>query len=256
MNDSLEPTRDLLVCLTKKLDEVTDDVFVTTVEEGSGTASVAGTTSTTDTMNVIIDVGGEVVVDNMGDIGNIETTSGDGGGNQDGSVTLTEGLEGHFTLPLGSVTMNGCGGVVAGDEEVGENVGHPLGLDEHKSQATLGLHGKDVQEDRALIMVLDILDLLGDVFRSGANPADGEEDVFLEEVLGEDLDVTREGGAEHEGLAVMDTRHILSLNDATDLVFETHVKHAVGLVKDEIADVGKADATTFDEINKTSGSGA
>jgi len=59
-------------------------------------------------------------------------------------VTLTEGLEGHFTLPLGSVTMNRCGGVVAGHEEVGENVGHPLGLDEHKSQTTLGLHGKDV----------------------------------------------------------------------------------------------------------------
>jgi len=105
-------------------------------------------------------------------------------------------------------------------------------------------------------VVLDILDLLGNVFRGGANTANGEEDVVLEEVLGEDLDVTGEGGAEHEGLAVMDTRHILSLNDATDLVFETHVKHAVGLVKDEVTDVGKADATPFDEINKTSGSGA
>ena len=256
MNNGLEPTGDLLVCLTKKLDKVTDDVFVTTVEEGGGTTSVAGTTGTTDTVNVIIDVGGKVIIDNMGDIGNIETTSGNGGGNQDGSVALTEGLESHFTFPLCSVTMNRCGRIVAGDEEVGENVSHPLGLDEHKSQATLGLHCKNVQEDRALIVVLDILDLLGDVFRGGANTADGEEDVVLEEVLGEDLDVTGEGGAEHEGLAVMDTRHILLLNDAADLMFETHVKHAVGFVKDEVTDVGKADTTTFDEINKTSGSGA
>jgi len=256
VNDGLEPTRDLLVCLTKEFDEVTDDVFVTTVEEGGGSASVTGTTSTTDTVDVVIDVGGKVIVDNMGNIGNIETTSSDSGGDQDGSVTLTESLEGHFTLPLGSVTMNRRGRVVAGDEEVGENVGHPLGLDEHKSQATLGFHGKDVQEDRALIVVLDILDLLGDVLGGGANTADGEEDVVLEEVLGEDLDVAWKCGAEHEGLTVMDTRHILSLNDATDLVFETHVKHAVGLVKDKVPDVGKADTTTFDEINETSGSGA
>ena len=105
-------------------------------------------------------------------------------------------------------------------------------------------------------MILDILDLLGDVFGGGANTADGEEDIVLEEVLRKDLDVAREGSAEHEGLAFVDTRHILSLDDATDLMFETHVKHTVRLVKNEVTDVGKADATTFDEINKTSGSGA
>ena len=144
MNDGLQPSRDLLIRLTKEFDEVTDDVFVAAVEEGSGSTSVASTTGTTDTVNVIVDVGRKVIVDDVGNIGDIETTSGDGSGDQDGSVTLTEGLEGHFTLPLGSVTMNRRGRVVAGDEEVGENVGHPLGLDENKGQATLGLHGKNV----------------------------------------------------------------------------------------------------------------
>ena len=105
-------------------------------------------------------------------------------------------------------------------------------------------------------MVLNILDLLGDIFGGGANTADGEEDVVFEEILGEDLDVTGEGSAEHEGLALMDAGHILSLDDTTDLVFETHVEHAVGLVKDKVTDIGKADATALDEINKTSGSGA
>ena len=105
-------------------------------------------------------------------------------------------------------------------------------------------------------MVLNILDFLGDVFRGRTNTTDGEEDVVLEEIFGEDLDVTREGSAEHEGLALMDTGHILSLNDATDLMFETHVKHAVSLVEDEVTDVGETDATAFDEINKAAGSGA
>ena len=105
-------------------------------------------------------------------------------------------------------------------------------------------------------MVLDVLDLLSDIFGGGANAADRKENIVFEEVLGEDLDVAGEGGAEHEGLAVMDTRHIFSLDDATDLMFETHVKHTIGLVEDKIPNVGEADATTLNEINKASGSGA
>ena len=207
-------------------------------------------------MNIVINVGGKIIVDDVGNVGDIETTSSNGGGNHDGGVTLTEGLEGHFTFPLGTVTMNRRGRVVTGNEEVRENVGHSLGFDKHKGQATLRLHGEDVQEDRTFIMVLNILDLLSDILGGGANAADGEEDVVLEEIFGEDLDVTREGSAEHKRLALVDARHILSLNDATNLVFETHVKHTVSLIKDKVTDVGEADTTTFDEINKTSGSGA
>ena len=255
VSNRLEPSRNLLICLTKKFEEVTDNVPVAAVEEGSGTTSVTGATSTTNAVNVIIDVGGKVEVDDMGDVGDIETTSGDSGGNHDGSVTLTECLKGHFTFSLGSVTMDRRCGVVIGDEEVGENVGHPLGLHEHKSQATLRLHGKDVQEDRALVRVFNVFDLLGNILGGGANTADGEEDVFLEEILGEDLDVAREGGAEHEGLALMDTRHVLSLDDTTDLVFEAHVEHAVGLVKNKVTNVGQADTTTLNEINETPRSG-
>ena len=105
-------------------------------------------------------------------------------------------------------------------------------------------------------MILDVLDFLGNIFGGGANTADGKEDVVFEEVFCEDLDVAGEGGAEHEGLAVMNTGHIFSLDDTTDLMFETHVKHTIGLIKDKIPNVSEADTSALDEINKTSGSGA
>ena len=144
MNDGLEPSRGLLVCLTKKLDEVANDVLVAAVEEGGGNTSVTSATSTADTVNIVVDVGGKVVINDMGNIGDIETASSHSGGNHDGSATLTEGLKGHLTLPLGSITMDRCSRVIVGDEVVAQNIGHPLGLDEHKSQATLGFHGKDI----------------------------------------------------------------------------------------------------------------
>ena len=133
MSDGLEPIGDLFVCFTKKRYKATNDVFIVTVEECGGDTRATGTTSTTNAMNVVIDVGGKVVVDDMGDVGDIETTSNNGGGNHDGSATLVEGLEGRFAFPSGSITMNGHSGVAVGVEVVGESVGHPFRLNEHKS---------------------------------------------------------------------------------------------------------------------------
>jgi hypothetical protein len=93
-----------------------------------------------------------------------------------------------------------------------------------------------------------VFDLLGNILMGGANTADGEEDVFLEEILGEDLDVTRECGTGHEGLVLMNTRHILSLDNTMDLGFEAHVKHMGGLIRNKVTDVGQADMTTLSSL--------
>jgi len=128
VSDGIKPTGDFLICFTKKFDKVTNEVLVTAVEEGGGTTRVPGAASTADTVDIVIDVGRKIKVDDVGNVGDIETTSSNCGGDHDRSVTLTEGLEGHLTFPLGSVTVNGCSGVVVGDEVVREYVSRPLGL--------------------------------------------------------------------------------------------------------------------------------
>ena len=52
----------------EQLDEITDNATVATVEEGSRETSVAGTTGTTNTMNVVVNVGRKIVVDNVSDL--------------------------------------------------------------------------------------------------------------------------------------------------------------------------------------------
>ena len=110
---------------------------------------------------------------------------------------------------------------------------------------------QDVEQHRALVDVLDVLDLLRDVLRGRADAADGQEDVVLEEVPGEHLDVAGERGREHERLTTMGLGHVLLLDDAADLGLETHVQHAVGLVEHEVADPGKRDASALDEVDET-----
>lgn len=250
--NSLEEGRNLLVGLLQEIHKLPNDAPVSTVEKGSCDTRVTSTTSTTNTVNVVVNVGGEIVVDDVGDVGDIKTTGGNSSSHHDGAATVAEELQGTLTLALGAVSVDRCGGEVLVDEEVGERISHALGLDEDERQAA-GMSVEDVEEDRALVNVLDKLDLLRDVLGGRTNAADGKEDVVLEEVAGEHLDVAGEGGREHESLAVGDHGHVLTLDNAANLGLETHVKHAVSLVEDEVLDVAEGDAASLYEVHQSAG---
>lgn len=204
-------------------------------------------------MDVIVDVSWQVVVDDVSDVGDIETTGSDSSGDQEGAAAAAEELEGTLTLALGTVTVNGGGREVLSDEEVTESIGHTLSLDEDQGQTGGTVCVEDIKENGSLVNVLDILDLLSNVLRGGTDTTDRQEDVVLQEVAGENLDVTGESGREHEGLAVVDLGHILTLDDTTDLRLETHVQHAVSLIKNQVLDVSKRDTATLDDVDETTG---
>lgn len=161
-SNGLEEAGNLLVGLLEKLEELADDTTVATVEESSSNTGVASTAGTTDTMNVVINVGGEIVVDNVGDVGNIQTTGSNSSGNQDRALAIAEKLEGTLTLTLGTITVNRGGGEVLVDQEIRKGVGHALGLNKDKGETT-GVGVKDIKKDGALVNILNVLDLLGDV---------------------------------------------------------------------------------------------
>ena len=72
-SDGLEELRNLLVGLLEELDEITDNTTVTTVEESGGNTSVSCTSGTTDAVDVVVDVGGEIVVDDVSDCNMLDT---------------------------------------------------------------------------------------------------------------------------------------------------------------------------------------
>lgn len=162
---------------TEKLDQVANDVLVSSVEESSRGTSVTGTTGTTDSVNVVINVGGKIVVDDVGDVGDIETTSGDGSGDHDGGAPTSERLEGKLSLALGTVSVDRSRLEVVLGEETFEEIGHALRLDEDEGESTGREGEEDVEENRALVVIFDVLDLLGDVLRGGTDTTDGKEDV-------------------------------------------------------------------------------
>ncbi|VUC19933.1 unnamed protein product, partial [Clonostachys rosea] len=247
-SDSLKEGWDLLVGFFEELHKLSDDTTVATVEEGGGNTRVSSTTSTTDTVNIVVDVSGEVIIDDVGDIGDIETTCSNGSGNEDGAASISEEFKGTLTFTLGTITVNGGGGEVLVNEEVGERVRHALRLDEDEGQAA-GMGVENVKEDRALVNIFNVFDTL-----SRTDTTNGKENVVLQEVPSEHLDIAGEGGREHQSLAIGNSGHILALDNATDLRLETHVQHTISLVKDQVLDVAKGNATTLYEIDQSSGS--
>jgi len=247
-----------LVCLPKQLNEISDNVLVATVEKSSADTRVTRAAGTSDAMDVVVNVAGQIIVDDMGDVGNVKSTGSNGGSYHDWSPASSKCLKSHLSFALGTVTVDGRSGEVVAHQEVTQHVRHPLCFDKDKSETEilLGLRNEDVKQDAPLIEILDILDLLSDVFGCTSNSTNAQEDIILQKILGKHLNVSGECSTEHEGLTVRSAGHIFSLHDTSNLGFETHVKHAIGLVKDEILDVGEADAATFNQINKTARRGA
>lgn len=237
--------------LFQKVDQVAHNTAVATIEESSGDTSVTGTTGTTNSVNIVVDIGGQVIVDDVGNIRNIETTGGNSSGNQNWATSATEELQSAFTLALSAVTMDGGCREALVDEEVGQRISHALGLDKNEGKTAGSVGVEDIQEDRTLVMVLDILDLLSDVLRRRPNATNGQENVVFQKIAGKHLDITRKSGGEHECLAVIHRGHILTLDNTANLGFETHVQHAVSLIKNQVFDVNKGDTATFDKVNQT-----
>jgi hypothetical protein len=130
-------------------------------------------------MDVVVDIRGEVVVDNVRDIGNVETTGCDGSGYQDGSTTSAESLKSHLTFALSAIPVDGGRGNTVGHKEVGKHICHPLGFNEDECEAFRRLRGENIKQYGALIVVLHILDFLSDVLGRRPDAAYGEEDVIF-----------------------------------------------------------------------------
>lgn len=58
----------------EELDHVSDDTAVATIEESCRFPSITSTAGTSNTMNIVVDIGWKIVVDNVSDIGNIQAT--------------------------------------------------------------------------------------------------------------------------------------------------------------------------------------
>ena len=98
--------------------------------------------------------------------------------------------------------------------------------------------------------------MLGDARGGGTEAPDGEADEGgAQEASREVLDLTREGGAEHQRAALLREGHVGVHHEGAHLGLEPHVEHAVGLVEDEETDGVEGEGGAVVVVEQAAGGG-
>lgn len=238
-------------------------------DEVDGNTLSAETTTTTDTVDVVLPVGGEIVVDDQGNLLDIDTTGQKVSGNQDTRRAGTELLHDKITLGLVHVTVHGRDGEVTGSELVGKPVNLSAGVAEDDSLSdgdSLVQIGEGVE--LPLLLLNSDVELLN-TLEGELILLDEDTDGVAHELGGDLENVLRHGGGQKDDLGRLGQE----LEDVVDLLGETtlkkvldqqskywgmdgvgtHREHLVGLVKDEHLHAVGLEETTLDHVVDTAG---
>jgi hypothetical protein len=209
--------RHLLDLGAVELLNLTHHADIVSGDEVDGDTLSAETTTTTNTVDVILAVGGKVVVDDQGNLLDVNATSQEISGNEDTGRSGTELLHNQVTLSLVHVTVHGRDSEVTGGEAVSEPVDLFAGVAEDDG---LGDGDSLVQVGEGIELPLLLLNgnvELLDTFQGKLVLLDQNADGVTHELGGDLKDVLGHGGREQNNLGGLGQK----LEDVVDLLGET-----------------------------------
>lgn len=202
-------------------------------------------------VGVVVDLLGELVVNDEGEAFDIDATGSDVSGDKKLGAFFFEGAHDLVALELGEIALENSDGVAALSELFAENISSVPSASENEAP----FFALTVEEfvDEVVLVLFD---------------ADGETvvDVTIDDVFGVDLnrfgvgrhtdfdevaDDIRKGGREKPGGFAM----FGELDGFADLVLEPHGEHFIGLVEDEVLHGIEGDGLTLEKVEETPGSG-
>ena len=215
----------LLYLLAQEVLDGLETVDVGIADEGDGFAVTVGTGGTTNAVYIVLAVAGDIVVDDKADIVDVDTAGNDVGSYKHIGLTCLEAVHGFIALGLREVRVH----LVAVDVHGLELAGYLF------DALLLAREDDDTLQVSTLEYVLDDLQFLRLVANVGhlvnflSRAGYGYLYIYriVQQLDGQFANLLRHGGREHDALAVLGQL----LDYLHDVVDETHVEHAVGLVE-------------------------
>ena len=201
-------------------------------EEVDGNTLAAKTSGATDAVDVVLTVGGEVVVDDEGDLLDVNTAGEKVRGDEDAGGSRAELAHDEITLALVHVTVHGRDGEVAGLHLLSEPVDLAAGV-----AVDDGLGDGERLVEVAERVELPLLALDGDVelldtLEGELVALDEDADGIAHEALGHIEDLKGHRGREQSHLHALGEE----LEDVVDLILEAAAEHLIGLVENKELD--------------------
>jgi len=229
---------------------VTEHAYILGGDKVDSNTLTSETTTTTNAMDVVLPVGGHVVVDNKGHLLDIDPTSEEISGDEDTSRSRTELSHEDFTLLLLHVTVHG------GDSEftfvhlLSQSVDLPPGVTEDDGLGDRDSFVKIRKRIKLPLLPLDGNVELLDTLKSQLVLLDENPHGLTHELLGHLEDLSGHGSREEGDLSI-GREH---LEDLVDLVLETLGQHLIGLVEAEDLDPIGLERSPLDHVEDTTGS--
>ena len=225
--------------------EATEFAEVFAGDEGDGGARRERAAGTADAVDVVLELVGEVEVEDVRDAVDVDAARGDVGRDEHADLAVLEGLQRALTLALRPVGVDGGAADVFALELATDAVGAVLGAREDEDHLQ-GFVLQEVVQHDLLEGARALIEELGDGLGGVGAAADLDELRVALILLGEGLDLSGKRGGEHQGLALLRE----GADDGVDRGQEAHVQHAVGFVEDEVFDGGEVAMALAAEVEE------
>ena len=202
-------------------------------------------------MHVVFGVVGNIIVEDVADIRDVQAPGGDVRRAQELEVAVSEGVQGPHPGLLVEIAVDGGGVEAVRAQGLGDDVHFglpvaeddpvldPLVLDQHPQSGTLGLGVRGRKTDN----------VLGDGLGGGGGFGHLDADRIVEELLGQPRDLGRHGRREEQDLLLGRGQ----LEDPLDVGNEAHVEHAIRFVDHEDLHSGQEQLAPFEVVQQPTG---
>ncbi len=218
--------------------------------QGDGLAAAPGTAGATDAVDVILRHLGQLEVDHVGQLIDVETPCGDVGGNQHPHLAFTKIRQRPVAGPLALVTVDGDRIQAIFLHLLGEPVGNLLGAHEHQHPLPVAT-ANHVGEHLPAAFPIDLDDALAYLLGGGVAGIHLDEGGILEQIVRQRLDVIGEGGGEEQGLTLLRQ----GLHDAANVGDEPHVEHSVRFIQHQYLEGAQGQGALGQQIQQAARGG-
>ena len=225
-------------------------VLLVDVAEGDGGAAPPGPAGAADAVDVGLRYVGQVVVEHVGELLNVQAPGGDVGGHQNLHRAALEVGQGLLSGGLALVAVDGGGGDTRLDQIPGHLVGPVLGAGKHQGVFHVQLPDEG-GEQPGLVAAVHVVELLVDHLHRGGDGVDRHPGGVVQQGVHQPLHLGGHSGGEKEGLLLGGQ----PAKDAAHVVDEAHVQHPVGLVQHEDLQPGQVDELLAVEVAQAAGGG-
>ncbi len=227
--------------------EMKDIVFTSQRDGFTGLARPGGAP---DPVHVALGVLGQIVVDHVGDVFDMNTPRGHVGGHQNFHAVLLELVHKPETLALGQIAGNAFRRQPVAAQFFGQPLDPGLGIGKNQHPVPV-LTFQNAQKERQLAFQTDMNQGLVNVLDRNLLRCNGDEFGQIHVLVGQLEYPVRQGGREKHGLAFFVVRQFAK--DKTHIPRKPEIEQAVGFVDDYHLDSGGFEDALFEIVDDATG---